>query len=177
MQLVLGEDFTIREFRSADVTRLVEHADNEKIARNLEDRFPHPYTLEDAEAWLAHVDEQNPPTHFAIAAADQIIGGIGFRILEDVYAGTAELGYWLGESYWGQGIATRAVLAFSSWIFESFPVERVEARVFTTNPASCRVLEKAGFTREGRLRKSVRKLNMMLDHVVYAILRDESSTS
>ena len=71
---------------------------------------------------------------------------------------------------------TRAVLAFCPWIFDNFAVERIEARVFSSNPASCRVLEKAGFRREGRLRHSVLKMNVLMDQVVYAILRDESTT-
>lgn len=173
MQLELGEGLWVREFRSDDVAGLVQHANNENVARNLEDRFPHPYTRKDAEAWLAHVAELDPPTQFAIATDKEVIGGIGFRIHEDVYRCTAELGYWLGEDYWGRGICTRAVRAFSPWIFESFPIERIESRVFETNPASGRVLEKAGFTYEGRLRRSVLKINMLMNQVVYAILRHE----
>jgi ribosomal-protein-alanine N-acetyltransferase len=91
----------------------------------------------------------------------------------DIYRITAELGYWLGESYWGRGIATRAVRAIIQWAFESLALERIQARVFDSNVASCRVLEKAGFTREGRLRSSVLKLNLVMDLLVYAILRDE----
>jgi len=174
MQLELGEGYQVREFRADDIEGLVRHANNENVARNLEDRFPHPYTREDARGWLAHVAEQDPPTQFAIATEREVIGGIGFRIREDVYRRTAELGYWLGEDHWGQGVATRAVRAFSGWIFESLPVERIEARVFETNPASCRVLEKAGFTCEGQLRHSVLKINMIMDQIVYAILRHES---
>ena len=173
MRLELGEGFWVREFRSDDVAALVKHANNEKVARNLEDRFPHPYGEDNARQWLAHVRELDPPTQFAIATDREVIGGIGFRLHEDVYRRTAELGYWLGEEYWGRGIGTRAVRAFSSWIFESLPVERLEARVFETNPASCRVLEKAGFTCEGRLRHSVLKINLLMDQIVYAILRHE----
>jgi RimJ/RimL family protein N-acetyltransferase len=173
MRLELGQGYRVREFRSDDVAGLVQHANNENVARNLEDRFPHPYTRQDAETWLAHIAEQDRPTQFAIATAKEVIGGIGFRLREDVYRCTAELGYWLSEDYWGRGICTRAVQAFSPWIFESFPLERIESRVFETNSASCRVLEKAGFTYEGRLRHSVLKINMLMDQVVYAILRHE----
>ena len=176
MRLELGDGFSIREFDRDDIPALVRHADNEKVARSLEDRFPHPYTQADAETWLDHVAAQDPSTQFAIAARAEVIGGIGFRLLEDVYRGTAELGYWLGEDYWGRGLATRAVRAFSAWIFEEFPVDRIQARVFDRNPASCRVLEKAGYTREGHLRHSIRKMNLLMDQVVYAILRNESAT-
>jgi len=175
MMLELGEGFQVREFHSDDVEGLVRHANNANVARHLEDRFPHPYTEEKAREWLAHVAEQDPLTHFAIATQEEVIGGIGFHIREDVYRRTAELGYWLGETYWGRGIATRAVRGVTSWAFENFPLERIQARVFETNPASCRVLEKAGFTYEGRLRRSVLKINVLMDQVVYAILRHESA--
>ena len=116
---------------------------------------------------------QETETHFAIATDHEACGCIGFRVYEDVYRGTAELGYWLGEEYWGRGIATRAVRAVSRWAFENFPLERIQARVFSSNPASCRVLEKAGFTYEGRQRRGALKINLLMDLVVYAILRDE----
>jgi ribosomal-protein-alanine N-acetyltransferase len=176
MHIDLGDGFALRDFRAADLPSLLLHADNPKVARNLEDRFPHPYTRTDGNRWLASVAEQDPATQFAITADDEVVGGIGLRLLEDVYRRTAEIGYWLGEDFWGQGLATRAVLAFCPWIFDNFAVERIEARVFSSNPASCRVLEKAGFRREGRLRHSVLKMNVLMDQVVYAILRGESTT-
>ena len=173
MRLELGDGYFIREFRDDDIEPLVLYADNEKVARHLEDRFPHPYTTEKGEEWLAYVAAQDPVTNFAIANEKGLIGGIGFQMREDVYRCTAELGYWLGEPFWGQGIAPRAVRAITTWAFGNFPIERMQARVFESNPASCRVLEKAGYTYEGRLRRSVLKLNVLLDQVVYAILRDE----
>lgn len=174
MRLDLGHGFLVREFRSLDVSSLTRHANNEKIARNLENRFPHPYTENDAREWLAYLAEQDPVTHFALARESEAIGSIGFRLQDDVYRGTAELGYWLSEDYWGRGIATRAVRAMTDWIFDNYPVERIQARVFETNPASCRVLEKAGYTYEGRMRRGATKLNLVLDLMVYAILRHKS---
>jgi ribosomal-protein-alanine N-acetyltransferase len=173
MRLELGDGILIREFRDSDVESLVAQADNPRVSRNLEDRFPYPYTVDDARKYLAEVAEQDPPTSFAIADHTGVIGGIGIHLREDVYRVTAELGYWLGEGYWRRGIATRAVRAVTEWAFDSFPLERVQARVFSSNPASGRVLEKAGFTREGRLQRSVLKLNVVMDLIVYAILRDE----
>jgi RimJ/RimL family protein N-acetyltransferase len=176
VRLDLGDGYLIREFRDSDIERLVQYADNENVARHLEDRFPHPYTEEKARDWLAYVAEQDPLTNFAIAEESGLIGGIGFQKREDVYRRTAELGYWLGGPFWGLGIAPRAVRAITEWAFESFGLERIQARVFEANPASCRVLEKAGFTYEGRLRRSVLKLNVIMDQVVYAILRHELNT-
>ena len=173
MKLDLGNGFTVREYREGDIESLVEHANNPHVSRNLEDRFPYPYSSEDAEKWLAHVADQDPLTSFAIATNSGVIGGIGFQLHQDIYRASAELGYWLGETYWGQGIATRAVREVTTWAFDSFPLERMQARVFESNPASCRVLEKAGYTYEGRLRRSVLKINMVMDLIVYAILRHE----
>ena len=173
MRLDLGNGFIIRPYRDSDLDSLVEHANNPNVSRNLEDRFPYPYTAEDARKWLAEVREQAPLTSFAIADEAGVIGGIGLLLHRDIYRVTAELGYWLGEAYWGRGIATRAVRAITQWAFDSLALERIQARVFDSNLASCRVLEKAGFTREGRLRSSVLKLNLVMDLLVYAILREE----
>ena len=121
MRLDLGEGFCVRPFHSDDVDGLVKHANNENVARNLEDRFPHPYTEDNAREWLARVAGNDPLTEFAIATEGEVIGGIGFRVYEDVYRHTAELGYWLGETFWGRGVATRAVRTFTLWIFSTTP--------------------------------------------------------
>jgi len=173
MRIELGDGYLVREFRQSDLASIVEHANNSNVARNLEDRFPHPYTAKDAEEWLARIRKQDPVTNFAIADPDQVIGSIGIQLLDDVYRCTADLGYWLGEAFWGRGIATRAVRAFTAWGFQSFDVTRIQARVFESNPASGRVLEKAGFIFEGRLRQSAIKQGVVLDQLLYAILRHE----
>jgi RimJ/RimL family protein N-acetyltransferase len=173
MRIELADGYVIRGFRHADVASIVAHANNPNVARNLEDRFPHPYTVKHAEEWIARVRKQDPVTHFAIADPDQVIGCVGIEPREDVYRGTAELGYWLGETFWGKGIATCAVRAITAWGFESFDVTRIQARVFESNPASGRVLEKAGFTFEGRLRQGAIKQDVVMDLLVYAILRHE----
>lgn len=173
MRIDLGDGYLLREFRDEDLPSLVRHANDPEVARTLEDRFPHPYTEGDGEKWLALVAEQKPLTHFAIANASEVIGGIGLQPREDVYRCTGELGYWLGRRFWGRGIATRAVRAMTAWGFRHLRLTRIQARVFETNPASARVLQKAGFTCEGRLRQSVIKQGRVMDQHVYAILRSE----
>ena len=173
MYIDLGDGNCVRELEQKDLASLVTHANNPNVARNLEDRFPYPYTIEQAEKWLATLHQQDPVTHFAIADVDQVFGMIGIEQRPDVYRCTADLGYWLGESFWGRGIATRAVRAITAWGFHRFDVMRIQARVFETNPASGRVLEKAGFTYEARLRQSVIKRGVVMDLWVYAILRHE----
>lgn len=170
MQLDLG-DVCIRSFRPDDAERLVREAGSRAVWLTLRDRFPHPYTAADAAAFLAAVAAQDPESDFAIAGDGGVIGGIGVQRQPDVHRLSAEIGYWLGEAHWGRGIATRAVRAFTAWLFASTPLERLHAFVFATNPASARVLEKAGYQFEGRLRRAVIKDGRLLDQLVYAALR------
>jgi RimJ/RimL family protein N-acetyltransferase len=171
MRLELEGGYRIRSYRAGDEAALVEHADNRNVSRNLRDRFPYPYTPEVARNWLAHVATEEPEVSFAIATREGLIGGIGVELGEDIHHRTAEIGFWLGERFWGRGITTAAVRAFTPWAFERYDLLRIWAGVFETNPASARVLEKAGYTLEARLRASVVKDGRTLDQLVYARLR------
>ena len=162
------ENFSIRSWREADAQPLQRYADNRKIWLNLRDIFPHPYTLEDARWWVAHASQQSPECSFAIATADEPIGGIGLVLGEDVNRFSAELGYWLAEPFWGRGITTDAVRIFTEWAFEHFTLNRIFATPFAGNTASERVLEKAGYTREGVLKNAVVKDRILFDQVMYA---------
>lgn len=159
---------TIRSWRYDDLDALVRHANNRKVWRNLRDAFPHPYTREDGENWLAMALSQDPATNFAIAVDDEAIGGIGLELKSDVFRRSTEIGYWIGERFWGRGIATEAVAALTSWGFANLDIERIYAGVFSWNPASSRVLEKVGYTFEGRLHNAIYKDGRVLDELVYA---------
>ncbi|MDR0362441.1 MAG: GNAT family N-acetyltransferase [Planctomycetota bacterium] len=161
----------LRLYRAGDRDRLVAIADNPNVARTLADRFPHPYAREDAENWLARVKTETRPCNMAIEWRGELVGGIGIEPMADVHSGTAELGYWLGEPYWGKGIATRAAGLIISYAFDELLFIRLQASVFAGNPASCRVLEKNGFVREGVLRKHIRKNGRIRDAFLYARLR------
>lgn len=171
MRLVIG-DAVIRRFAPGDAEALVRHADDRRVWRHLRDRFPHPYTMTDARAWLAHAALEDPAVSFAIASGDELVGGIGLVLGEDVHRRTAEIGYWIGPALWNRGIATRAVGAFTRWAFERFDLDRIHGDVFEGNDASARVLEKCGYVFEGRLRKSVFKDGRTLDQLVYATVRE-----
>ena len=162
------EKWLIRSWTPEDVSALVKYANNRRVSITLRDAFPYPYTPKDAEAWLQFVAQEKPETNFAIATAEEAIGGIGLALGNDVFRRSAEIGYWLGEPYWGQGIATGAVRALTEFAFHTFDLARIEARVYENNPASARVLEKAGYLCEGRLRKSVTKDGRTMDHFLYA---------
>jgi len=171
MRIELGE-WCIRTFIATDAESIVKYANNRRISINLRDRFPYPYTRADADAFLDAAWAQQPESDFAIAARHEVIGGIGFHRQADVYRLSAEVGYWLGEPFWGRGIATRAVQALTQWVFATTPVVRLYAHVFEWNPASARVLEKAGYSLEGRMRRSVVKNAQIIDQLVYAIVRE-----
>jgi RimJ/RimL family protein N-acetyltransferase len=163
---------TVRSWNWNDLASIVRHANNRNVWINLRDRFPHPYTPADARSWLKCVNEYRPETNFAIAVKEAAVGGIGFAMQQDVAYRSAEIGYWLGEEYWGRGIATEALIAVTQHAFATHDLCRVYAHVFEWNLASARVLEKAGFTLEGRLRKSVTKAGRTIDQLMYAIIRD-----
>ncbi|MGE0537464.1 MAG: GNAT family N-acetyltransferase [Pirellulales bacterium] len=162
---------TLRPWRASDRDELVVQANNRRVWRNLRDRFPHPYTRGDAERWLAFVADQTPQVNFCIDVAGKPAGGIGLDLRGDVDCRTAEIGYWLGEAYWGRGIASEAVRAMADWALATLNLARLEAGVFGWNPGSARVLEKAGFTCEGRLRDAVFKDGELTDRLIYARLR------
>lgn len=167
----LGE-LTFRTWRSKDVDALVEHANNRKIWLNLKDRFPHPYTREDAESWIGmnHL-VLGSPVNFAIDLGGNAVGAVSAEPLEDVFHRTANIGYWVAEPFWGRGIATRAVEFITGYAFDSLGVDRLQASVFDWNAASIRVLTKASYTLEGCLRRTVVKEDRVGDLLLYARLR------
>ena len=162
------ERCTIRSWRLDDAAPLAKHANNRKIWLGLRDLFPHPYTIDNANEFLRCELRTQPITNFSIDIDGLAVGGIGIRIGEDVYRHTAELGYWLSEDFWGHGITSEAVPAFSNYCFENFPLHRIYAEPYANNPASARVLEKAGFVLEGRLKSNVFKDGQILDSLLYA---------
>lgn len=171
MEIIL-ERCAIRDWREGDQAALVRHANNVDIWRNLRDIFPNPYTEADADNWIRDVTAQDPRTDFAIDVEGEAVGGIGVRLGEDIHHGSAEIGFWLSEDYWGRGLMTEAVLAMTEFAFERFGVGRIWAGVFERNTASMRVLEKAGYEFEGRLRRAVIKDGEALDQLIYARLSE-----
>ena len=167
------EGGALRPWRRDDVDALVRHADDREVWKNLGDLFPHPYTRRDAKWWLGGGYESRSELALAIEIGGELGGGMGLKFARDpIYRGTAEVGYWLGRAWWGRGIMTRVVDAFVPWAFERFDLIRIEAGVFETNPASGRVLEKAGFSLESRQERSVIKDGRVLDRLLYVRFRE-----
>lgn len=162
------EKCTIRNWCFDDAESLAEHADNRRAWLGLRDAFPHPYKIEDANEFLRRAIAKSADTSLCIDIQGCAVGGIGITIGQDVHRHVAELGYWLGERFWGRGVMTEAVSAFISHCFTQFSLRRTYAEPFANNPASARVLEKAGFIFEGRLRNNTVKDEQILDSLLYA---------
>jgi RimJ/RimL family protein N-acetyltransferase len=167
-----GDGFALRPWRIKDVDNLVFHANDAQVAHSLGERFPHPYTLDDAHAFLAHTRHLRNEKTYAIEINGVASGGIGVHPGEGVERHSAELGYWLGRAYWGEGIATAAVNALVPHALRELALYRLHARVFDDNRASMRVLERCGFVYEAVLRRSVVKHGRLLDLHIYAITRN-----
>jgi RimJ/RimL family protein N-acetyltransferase len=158
----------LRPFQSADAPSIAELANDRDIWINLRDRFPHPYDLAHAETYITHVSKQNPPTSLVISVGGRAAGSISVKLGSDIERVNAEIGYWLGKPYWGRGIVTAALGGMTRYALKEFKLTRVFAVPFARNPASSRVLEKAGFTREGLMKQSAIKDGVVEDQYLYA---------
>ena len=167
MRIDIGK-YKIRHWQEKDAQAIAKYANNRKIWQNLRDGFPHPYGLEDAKDFLELVFRQEPRTYFAIASDEEAIGGIGLGIGIDVHRFTAEMGFWLAEPFWNKGIMTEAVIRFTEYSFDKFKLHRIYAEPYVSNPASAKVLEKAGYTLEGTLHANVFKDGSVLDQRLFA---------
>jgi [ribosomal protein S5]-alanine N-acetyltransferase len=149
-------------------------ANNKNIADNLRDLFPSPYNLRDARKWLKMILPENlPPKYFAIKVGRSIVGSIGIVPKEDIYRKNVEIGYFVSEKYWGQGIAVRAIKAATSYAFNEFDIVRVYAEPFADNIRSRRALEKAGFALEATFRRNVIKNGILKDSCIYSVLKED----
>ena len=158
----------VRPWADTDVESLHRHANNRKVSIHLRDRFPFPYELEHAKTFLGWLAKQPSPTVWAIEVGGEAVGGIGVELHSDVERVSAEMGYWLGESVWGRGIATEALRAVTAEAFRRFDITRLYAVPFADHPASLRVLEKAGYVKEGLMRQSAIKDGKIRDQFLYA---------
>lgn len=158
----------VRDWTTDDHDALVRHANSRNVWIHLRDRFPHPYTDTHAHEFLAHVAQQTPATAWAIEVDGAAAGGIGIVQSTDVERVSAEIGYWLGEPFWGRGIMTDVLRAVTAETFARSELQRIFALPFAHNHGSVRVLEKAGYVLEGRMRQSAIKEGVICDQLMYA---------
>jgi len=163
----------LRPLKDSDAEVLATLANNKKIWDNIRDKMPHPYNVNDARFFINSTKENVPQVTFAIVRDDEFCGVIGLILQSDVYRLSAEMGYWIGEPYWGQGITTEAIDILSDYGFESLGLIRIYAGVYEYNLGSMRVLEKNGFLKEGVARKAVIKNGGIYDEHRYGRLKGE----
>jgi [ribosomal protein S5]-alanine N-acetyltransferase len=167
------EGIVLRPWSLTDAEQLAVIANNKKLAENLRDGFPFPYSKMDAEKWLNSIMPGNlPPKFFAITSDGQLVGSIGIVSKTDIYRKNFEIGYFIDEKHWGKGLATKAIKAAASYAFSNFDIVRIYAEPFSDNAASRRALEKAGFTLEATLKKYVIKNGIIMDSCIYSVLKE-----
>lgn len=178
MQIQVNEQIALTSYLPTDGPELVRYLNEPNIYANTL-RIPNPYTEKDAAEWLEFTDKLDEDAGFRVnwvirhTPTGKLIGGIGRLLHYGKDAHLDEIGYWLALPYRGQGITTQAVVAFSNWLFDELGLERLTANVFAHNPASVRVLEKAGFQREGFMRHQYLKDGRFLDSIFMAKLRND----
>lgn len=173
LPIIERESYRMRPWHPDDAQSLVKHAHNPRVARNLRDGFPYPYTLSDAGRWLDMVGENQSDLILAIEIGDEAAGGIGIHAGKDVYRYNGEIGYWLSEDYWGKGIMSDAVGVLVDHAFTETQWLRIFASIFQNNTPSMRVLEKCGFTREAIHKHTVMKEGKLLDEHLYSLMRKQ----
>ena len=165
-------NFKLRPWDISDLDSLVKYANNWKIAKNMTDGFPFPYSESNGKTFIEFATKDSPINLFAIDIEGEAIGGIGIHPQSDIHRRNAELGYWLAEPFWGQGIISKAIKQTIDFAFETYDIDRIFARPFGTNMASQKVLENNNFILEGKFEKVLIKNGDHLDELIYAIRRD-----
>jgi [ribosomal protein S5]-alanine N-acetyltransferase len=158
----------LRPWRETDAKTITPLLNDRDVWLNLSDRVPHPYLLKHARQFIAHHSKQRPPLAMAITVGGKTVGGIGIMPGEGISRVSAEMGYWLGRTHWGKGLGRAALVGMTKFVAEHFEFTRICALVFVRNPASARILEKAGYVREGHMLQSVIKDGVVEDEYLYA---------
>lgn len=158
----------LRKFESGDTPLIAQLANDRDVWLNLRDRFPHPYELAHGEAFVSAAAKEDPPTNLAVCVDNRAVGTVGIILGKDIERVSAEIGYWIGKPYWGRGITSVALKAATEYAITTFKLTRVFAIPFAHNLPSVRVLEKAGFVREGLLKQSAIKDGVVQDQYLYA---------
>jgi RimJ/RimL family protein N-acetyltransferase/GrpB-like predicted nucleotidyltransferase (UPF0157 family) len=164
---------SIRPWQMSDAADIAAIINNKKIQDNLRDGIPFPYTENDGADFINNMlnAKRGSTFAFAIIVDDKIAGSIGAFRQENIHSRTAELGYYVGEEYWCNGVCTTAVKLLCRYVFDNTDIIRIYAEPFAYNAASCRVLEKAGFKYEGTLRSNAIKNDEVLDMKMYGFIR------
>ncbi|MDT7828060.1 GNAT family protein [Pricia sp. S334] len=169
-------EIILRTLKPSDKTQIALLANNKKIWDNVRDAFGHPYTEKNAEEFIQRQAKSDTEDVFAIDCQGELCGLIGLILQNDIYRKSAEIGYWIGEPFWGKGIVTKAIELITIYAFDKLILIRIFAGVFEYNVASMRVLEKNGFQKEGIAKKAVFKNGEFWDEHRYGLLSPQTAT-
>lgn len=159
---------TLQSLKPEDAKPLAILANNKNIWDNVRDYMPHPYSEKDGADFIEMVQKEDPTHTFGIRYNEELAGVVGLVAQEDVYRKSAEIGYWIGEPFWGKGIATQAVHILTNYGFDHLGLLRIYAGVFEYNMGSMKVLEKNGYHKEGIFKKALIKNEQIWDEHRYA---------
>jgi [ribosomal protein S5]-alanine N-acetyltransferase len=165
------KEIVLRYLSDTDKSNLAALANNKNISNNLRDIFPHPYTESDAQFFINLTQKESPQMNFAIEFRAELCGVAGLKPGTDVHRMTAEIGYWIGEPFWGNGIATRTVKLITRYGLEELGLTRIHCGIYEFNAASMRVVEKNGYQKDGIFKKAVFKNGKTWDEHRYSITK------
>lgn len=167
-------EIKLRPWRMADAKNLAAAINNRKVQDNLRDGLPYPYKVEDAKAYISAQRKVKKGSQYpwAITVDDAAVGSITIIRKDNVHRFTGEIGYFIAEPWWGKGIGSKAVKEACAYIFEHTDIIRIFGIPFAYNIGSCRILEKAGFVREGTMRKNAYKNGEIVDTELYALIKE-----
>lgn len=172
----INADITLTHLYEADMEDLVLQINDPVIYENTL-TVPHPYTMEHAQSFLAHVNEFEEKEGFqkdwVIRHRGKLVGGIGALYNYGVRSHKTEIGYWLGKDFRGKGIMTFVINAFVGHLFAHGMILRLEAHVFVGNMSSAKALEKNGFVNEGVAKASFVKHGVPKDTWQYALVKQD----
>ena len=166
---------TLRDYEKSDAARLVLLANNRNVSKYLVYTFPYPYTQSDADWWIETGSKANQAITKVIQYHEEFVGSVGITPQVGWKNHVAEIGYWLGEAYWGQGIATEAVRLMTHYATARLSYKKLFAPVLGPNKASMRVLEKCNYELEGILKYEVSKDKKYFDTYHYATYSQKQS--
>ncbi len=172
--ILKGKGFMLRPYKKEDYISLAKNANNKKLAKNMLEGFPSPYTEKDSKEWIKTVlktYKNGLMTNFVIDIDGSAVGTMGGDIRKNKPF-VLGFGYWIGENYWGKGIMSKAVKLYTDYIFKNIKgIKRIQAETFPWNKASQKVLLKNGFSLEGALRKNYMKNGKIIDEYVFSKIK------
>lgn len=170
-------EIRLRPYLLSDEHALATMANNPKVSMNLKDIFPCPYTIQDAKNYLNYIIQNNHPNmiEYAITIDEQFAGAISITFGQDIFSHIAEIGYWLGEPYWHQGIMKKVVAIIVKYIFSNYDTKIIKAKIFSRNVSSKKVLQANNFKHLVTLNNHAYKHGEFLDLELYELTRKDDN--